>query len=354
MKPRLYFRADASPQIGAGHLRRCAVLAKACLNLGADCEFLIRSHDFDWRVCGVPADAAVVAVPWDLDSDEEANWLAEHCCRKALKVGVLDHYRITDAYQQRLHAAGLHWLLFGNPAHHHQLMGELVHDASPGVERRTYESRLVDEQTRLLLGPPYALMDASFRQVRDGLSQASGLEKKLEALLLTFGGGDDRGALMKVLRWLDQTGFDGRRVVMTSSMNPRLNELKEAAAQSPSVELVLDNWQPASLMAQCQAAICAGGTTLHELACLGVPALVLAIAENQIAPGMAWEQAGLGLYAGVLNTVDESALLPRLKRFVEDAPQRQQLSQNCWQTQDGLGAERVAQALMELAAATGS
>lgn len=354
MKAKLFFRVDASPQIGAGHLKRCAVLAKACLDLDGECYFLLRSQDFDWQLCGLSNEIQVIQVPWDLEPEEDARWLVECCRNLGLQAGVLDHYRVTTGYQQCLREVGLKWLLFGNPAHTHDILADLLHDAAPGAAREVYEARLKKNNPQFLLGPDFALVDSEFRRVRALLPEVSSLGEKLNSVLLTFGGGDDRGALMKVSQWLDRAGFNGRRVILTTSMNPRLSELSVVIKEQPKTELILDNWQPAAIMAQCQLALCAGGTTLHELASLGVPAVVLAIADNQIAPGMAWEKAGLGIYLGMLPSLNESQAQKKLSELLYDGTQRQVLAQRCWETQDGLGAERTAAALLSLAESHGS
>jgi UDP-2,4-diacetamido-2,4,6-trideoxy-beta-L-altropyranose hydrolase len=349
MKTKLFFRVDASPQIGAGHLKRCAVLAKACLDLGGECYFLLRCQDFDWQLCGLPDTIKVIHVPWDLEPEEDAKWLVECCQKLGLRAGVLDHYRVTTGYQQCLRDAGLKWLLFGNPSHTHDILADLFHDAAPGAAREVYAARLKKNNPQFLLGPEFALVDPEFRCVRSLSPEASSLGEKLDSILLTFGGGDDRGALMKALDWLDRVRFEGQRVVLTTSMNPRLPELKEAIKEQPQTVLILDNWQPASIMAQRQLALCAGGTTLHELACLGVPAAVLAIAENQVAPGIAWQKAGLGIFLGMLTSLDESQAQKQLSELLHDGTLRQVLAQRCWKTQDGLGAERTAASLLRLA-----
>lgn len=39
------FRADASLQIGTGHVMRCLTLADALAASGADCQFICRTHE---------------------------------------------------------------------------------------------------------------------------------------------------------------------------------------------------------------------------------------------------------------------------------------------------------------------
>ena len=47
MKPRIAIRADASVQIGTGHILRCLLLAEMLQNSGLDVEFLCRVYPGD-------------------------------------------------------------------------------------------------------------------------------------------------------------------------------------------------------------------------------------------------------------------------------------------------------------------
>jgi spore coat polysaccharide biosynthesis predicted glycosyltransferase SpsG len=192
-----------------------------------------------------------------------------------------------------------------------------------------------------------ALVAESFGLQRSLLPEPSRTEVK--AVLVTFGGGDDRGAVERSLGWLDQAGFRGRRVILTGSTNPNLPRLRALAMASGEVELHEANWDPASLMAECQLAMCAGGTTLHELACLGEPTVMVTIAENQVAPARAWQEAGLGTVLGELGSVRDEVASALLKSCLADGERRLAMAKRAWDMQDGRGAERVARELVQAA-----
>jgi len=58
-------------------------------------------------------------------------------------------------------------------------------------------------------------------------------------------------------------------------------------------------------MAGCQLAVTAGGTALYELACLGVPAVIACTAANQWATALAWQERGLAVSLGVLESEEK-------------------------------------------------
>jgi len=243
MRQRLFFRFDAAPEVGLGHARRCAVLAGACRDLGAEIHCLVRRRGVNMEAVGDWSGAVIHEVSWELPPAEDAEWTVQRCRENGLQIGVLDHYRVDADYQQELEGGGLKWLQFGNTGHQHPLLGKWVHDANPMACREDFLTRLLDPQTHCLLGPSYALVGETFSEVRAqaGIPQS----RSVESVLLTFGGGDDRGAFERALGWLDAVGFEGRRILLTTGLNPALGRLRRRAAGDGLMELHVDNWQPA-------------------------------------------------------------------------------------------------------------
>lgn len=343
----LFFRLDASPRIGLGHLRRCVVLAHACAEAGAVSHFLIRSENLDLQTQDFPSGAVIHSIPWELSAGEDADLTARLCLDHHLQTGVVDHYRVGEVgYQEVLNQAGLKWMQFGNLLHRHQLLGRWVHDANPGASPSAYSERLSHSVPEFLAGPAYALVAEEFREQRLLLSRPADTE--VRSVLITFGGGDDRGGAVAALNGLDRAEFGGKRILLTTSLNPNLPRLKDLADQSSQIELHVDNWHPASLMATCQLALCAGGTTLHELACLGVPTVITCIADNQQFPAAAWQSERMALHLGSLQDLRDDGAVSQLRQLLQDPSERLAMAQRCWDQQDGGGASRVAAALLRL------
>jgi UDP-2,4-diacetamido-2,4,6-trideoxy-beta-L-altropyranose hydrolase len=344
---RVFFRLDASSRIGLGHLRRCLVLARACQRRGAAAHFLIRSRDVDLCAQEFPEHGGLHEIPWECSPEEDVRLTLDICRSSGLRTGVIDHYRLGLETQEILQAGGLRWMQFGNRLHTHPLLGVLVHDANPGARPEHYADRVREPAPRFLAGPGFALVAEPFASQRARMTPPR--ERPVESVLLTFGAGDDRGATLAALGWLEQAGFSARRVVLATSLNPHLPDLRAKAAADPRIELHVDNWHPESLMAGCQLALCAGGTSLHELACLGVPPLIICIADNQWFPARAWQEAEMAGFLGNLDDLRQSAApSATLRDWLENPAKVAALAARCWQAQDGRGAERMADALIEL------
>jgi UDP-2,4-diacetamido-2,4,6-trideoxy-beta-L-altropyranose hydrolase len=343
MIPRVFFRLDVAPEIGMGHLRRCSVLAAALQSRGFKGIFLVRSHSLTRDQQHLPAGVKVYGVPWESTPLEDAQRTIELCRQEQCTVGVIDHYRLEEAYQGMIRTAGIRWMQFANPLHMWPISADLVHDASPGSSPSLYLKRIRNPSSKFLCGPSYALIADAYRDVK--------CARDSETVLLTFGGGDDHGATLRALDLLDAAALSGTRLILANRNNPNLPGILARAARAPegAIEVHVDNWQPASLMATCGLALCAGGTTLYELACLGIPAFIISIVRNQIASAEAWEKADLGIHLGRLEELADETVAAALRARARDLLWRKTVAATCRSEVDGFGNERVAAALVNLA-----
>jgi spore coat polysaccharide biosynthesis predicted glycosyltransferase SpsG len=95
-------------------------------------------------------------------------------------------------------------------------------------------------------------------------------------------------------------------------------------------------------MRRADLAVSAAGQTLFELAATGAPTLAIAVADNQRP-----QLEALGA-AGVVIPVTAETLAPRLATVAEDRAMRQALAERGQALVDGLGADRVAHAILEM------
>ena len=106
----------------------------------------------------------------------------------------------------------------------------------------------------------------------------------------------------------------------------------------------------ARLTADADLAIGAGGGSVWERACLGLPALLLVLAENQRPMAHRLAELGAVLTADVSDPDFEAQFDAELAILLSDAALRASLSAASRALCDGQGAMRVARAILALAA----
>ena len=121
-----------------------------------------------------------------------------------------------------------------------------------------------------------------------------------------------------------------------SDIQSRLSKIK-SAIRNPQSAIHLHQNPPdlPPLMARADLAICAGGTTAWELSFLGVPMLVLVLAENQRTNAERLAATGAAVHTSIARLADD------LRTLLTDAPRRTEMSRRARALVDGLGMFRV-------------
>ena len=252
---------------------------------------------------------------------------------------VLDDYRIDESYQLSLRTAGLKWLQFDIAATN-PLWADIIVNANPAVNAHDYTSVLRNQEVRLLLGPSHAVVRPDFSCVKRSTPRWP-----VKKILVTFGGGDDRGLIKFVLSSLvPLTHVDVEFVVISGSANPS-NDLLRSWVNSfgqGRVSLHIDPRQIAPLFASCDLAIMAGGTTIYEAACIGLPMILISIVENQLHQSKAWAEMSAAVFLGNLPDISRQVLVNIFMDTLNDEQLCNALATRARRLSDGRGAHRVA------------
>jgi spore coat polysaccharide biosynthesis predicted glycosyltransferase SpsG len=86
-----------------------------------------------------------------------------------------------------------------------------------------------------------------------------------------------------------------------------------------------------------------------ELALLGRPMILLAVADDQLPVGGPFAATGAARYLGDGRRVEAAAVAELVTRLITDATARAEMGRRGREAVDGLGGQRIAAALLELA-----
>lgn len=286
----------------------------------------------------------IPAADWAGARDDAEKFLALARAAQAT-AAVLDDYRVDDDYQQTIRAAGLPWLQFAGVIRHN-LWANAFTDPSPGERAEFYKPFLRAGDVKLLLGPAYASLRSEFSRVPPAD------RSEVRRILVTFGGGDDLGAVLLALTALLPATPPGIEFAVVSGRhNPRNPQIADwiRASGEGRVELHVDPPDIARLFNTCDLAVMGGGTTTYEVAACGIPMVIVTIADNQVRQAEGWEQSGAGIFPGRLGEVGPDELASRCCGVIEDHIRRKRMSETARTMVDGRGAERLAAELLRLA-----
>ena len=198
---------------------------------------------------------------------------------------------------------------------------------------------LVPSHCRQLLGPHYALLGPEYAQLHPLVP----VRTELRRVLVFFGGVDPDNLTGRTLEALLAPALAHLAVdVVLGRQSPHRQAVADLVTQRPFTTLHDPLPSLAGLIARADLAIGAGGATTWERACLKLPSLVLAIAENQLPFSEALHQAGHLHLLGDVATVSAEQIRSELLAWVDDPRQQ---DAGCDLT-DGMGALRLALAML--------
>lgn len=355
-------RADASEEMGTGHLKRCLSLADAFAKLGAEVCFVIRQHDgvaerimaaTEYRVLWLPAVQSELAPK--IDYVPHAGWSQAGWRRDAEETGavlddrvpiwlIVDHYAFDARWHREIKAKLGCSILAIDDLGDRSLAADLLLDANAAVSHADKYVGKLSSDTRMLAGPRFAPLSTAYRDARRYVFSSD-----VRSIGIFMGGTDAGGASTKVLRALrEEAGFRGKVELVTTSSNARRAELAESCARDGNAVLSVDLPELSAFYARHDLQIGAGGTSSYERCCIGVPTVAVVLAANQLAVVPILIKLGVVAGAGIAVTGADDLLpgLPALgdvvRGLLADPQQRRTLSRNASHYVDGRGAERVA------------
>ena len=359
---RIAFRTDASLQIGTGHVMRCLTLAKTLAAQGMACEFICREHpgnliEFIRSQGFIAHSLPLQPETGTTDSGSgpvHRHWLGatQHqdaaACRPLLAERrpdwlITDHYALDRCWEEAL-APHYRKLMVIDDLADRPHACDLLHDQTLGREHVDYLP-LVPASCQLLCGSAYALLRPEFAAERPASLQRR-TAAPLRELLINLGGVDQDNVTGQVLAALHTCPLpdDCRITVVMGSTTPWLDEVRNQARRLlwPN-RLLVGVSDMAKVMASSDLAIGAAGTTAWERCCLGLPAIMLTLADNQLK--VAQSLSATGAAAVIQNTVDLAPqLAEQLTRLAEPAA-LQAMSLAAGRVVDGSGARLVAEIL---------
>lgn len=358
----IVFRTDASIDIGSGHVMRCLTLAYVLHAKGANIHFICREHK--GHLCQLidesgftvtrllapvqytPIDnnnlhASWLGTSWHDDLDEtlailntleyKTDWL------------ILDHYAIDSRWEKGVRSQVKRIMVIDD-------LADRSHDCDLLLDQNLNEDMdlryqgLVSTKITMLLGPEYALLQPVYMMLHKKVH----IRKNPVKRIFIFLGGADKNnvtelALCAFLK-LNRPDID---VDIVLSANKSSSEAVRKLSDN-LCNIHIHNNLPtlAQLMFQADLSIGAGGSTTWERLCLGLPTLVITLADNQHSVTKNLHNLGLVNWIGHSDTIDENTIKKQLESVLalEDLAD---WSARCLDVCSGKGASDVASRLLK-------
>jgi UDP-2,4-diacetamido-2,4,6-trideoxy-beta-L-altropyranose hydrolase len=338
----LLIRADASVTIGTGHVMRCLALAQGWQDAGGEVVLVAAEMPAAIEKRLGSEGVGLVRIEGVPGSDVDGKELIALARTHGPSWVVVDGYQFGMAYQRTLKNERLKVLVIDDEGRCGPYVADIVLNQNLHAQECLYRNR--ETYTRLLLGTKYALLRREF-VFACGDRKISTIGRRL---LVSMGGSDPENVTRRVMEALDHVVIADLQVaVVIGGSNPHLASVAESVAKARHTCLIRNNvTNMRELISWADLAISAAGSACWEYCVLGLPAALVAVADNQIPNAEALNAAGAArlIDGGSWFPIDDMA--QQITRLANSFSERQVLSQTARTLVDGLGASRVTAILM--------
>jgi UDP-2,4-diacetamido-2,4,6-trideoxy-beta-L-altropyranose hydrolase len=329
-------------------------LAAAVCNAGGHAVFvmrdlpgnmLVRVADLGFEVRALPAPASgflptakLAHAAWaGVSGAQDAAETAQILACSAWNWLVVDHYAFDLEWEVAARPDGARLMAIDDLADRaHDC--DLLLDQNLGRRARDYDVHL-PARTRRLIGPAYALLRPEFASLRQSALAARG--GPLRHVLIAMGGIDAPDVTSVLLQALPDTL---QVTVVMGSAAPALDRVR-ALAQARGARLLVDTPDMAQVMASVDLAIGGVGVSAWERCVLGLPSLMVVMADNQEPAAAALATTGAARLIGRAGDVDLPARLRVEIAALSDGGVLETMAARAAALCDGRGLPRVLRAL---------
>jgi UDP-2,4-diacetamido-2,4,6-trideoxy-beta-L-altropyranose hydrolase len=345
------FRADASHHIGAGHVMRCLSLAQGLKILGVESIFICKYlpgnlisyiEDRKFNVLKLPKPHAPdssekqLAVHWVQDAEQTCELIKG----KSIDWLVVDHYEIDAVWENTLQPYIKKLMVIDDLANREHAC-DLLLDQNLNRLSAHY-NLLVEPSTKKLMGCEFALLRPEFAELRPK-ALIERKEARIKRILVTMGGMDENNITEDVLTALNRSTLPADfqiNVVLGANSSWIAQIMEMAQGMKVTTNVLVDVKDMAGLMLESDLAIGGAGSTSWERCCLGLPSLVMILAENQRYGAEALEAVGAAV---VIKELSELEFFFNSSLKTHDSFNGlQTMSKRAFEVTDGLGVMRVA------------
>ena len=332
----VFIRADASSLIGSGHVMRCLTLAQRLhkeenakvvfimRRLSGNLIDLVRKHGFDVLVLP-PADQDYeledyglwLTVPMEVDAQQTIkvlqHYLQEHGCDVVDRL-IVDSYALNEQWELMLRPYCREIMVIDDLANRR-------HDCDILLDQNFYLNKdvryagLVPENCKMLLGPEHALLREEFYEAKKNLRKRDG---NIKNILVFYGGSDltnETEKAIKALVQLHDEGYSFTADIITGVSNFRRKKIEKICSKYPFFHYYCQVSNMAEFMNKADLMLGAGGSTTWERLYMELPALVTAVAENQVQGCRDCYKAGLINYLGEVANVTISTIIAAIRNI---------------------------------------
>ena len=326
------FRIDVGNDVGSGHFFRCLSIAEKLISQKFKVIFLVNDEqEIKKHLNGNDIPFHVLRSKEELKKVEE--------CKKIMKN--ISKTIIDLPFKNGLYSKSLKnytKIIIIDDLGNKEIFSHLLFNGSIVNEFQKYE---FDEKiTQVFSGPEFIILRSEFETLRKDVI----INKEIKKILLIFGGNDEENITMKILPYFFDKNLD-----ITIVLGPSYkfqNDLEKNIPKNQTIKIINNEENIAKQFSKQDLVISSSGIISYELACLGIPSILIPVDEYQIKTSSEMEKNGFGINYGFWD--DNFENFGKKFSLILDYSIREKMNFSGRKLVDGKGLSRVVKNICKL------
>ena len=339
----LLIRVDSTYESGMGHFMRTLALAQKWQKEKDNIYFLINDNE-NLKNRIISENMNYVVNPFKSGSVEDSKFLLSTVLEKNISWVIVDGYVFNENYFDFLRDNKIKYLIFDDDGKKSHYNSNIVLNQNLHGKHEWYDFKK-ENYTTLLIGTEFTLLRNEFLEFQD---YTKNIKTKAKHILVTLGGSDVKNYSLVILEILNELEFnDFEVIVLIGANNLHEKELTDFIKYSNfDVKILKNVSNMPEIMEWADLAFSSGGTTVWELAFMGVPTIVGATSyvEEVLLTGL--NDNDLFKTIGKLEDLDKKELINIFDYLINNKDAREKMSVDGKKFIDGYGSKRVIDEMM--------
>jgi UDP-2,4-diacetamido-2,4,6-trideoxy-beta-L-altropyranose hydrolase len=331
MKYDFGFRLDIGNKIGSGHFYRCLAIAKELKKNNKKVIFIVNDKS---NLLVHPSEKIPYVILQGKNEKDKINECKE--LLQNIKNLIIDLPTQNEIYSKNL--KNYNTILFDDLGRK-SVYSKFVFNGQ--IVKMFHKYSKSQKNISLFLGPKYLILRNGFLKQR---SKVSLRKNNIKKILLTFGGGDYNNYSRKILKGLLEKNYN-LTIILGPTFSDKVN-FKKFFADYPNLTIKSNVKNPEKLFYTQDIVICTVGITVYELACLGIPSIMISFTKKQMQVANKLSRLGYGKNYGYWD--NDFNKLDSMISVLNNYKLRKIMYKNGRCIIDGKGVQRISKKLLQL------
>jgi UDP-2,4-diacetamido-2,4,6-trideoxy-beta-L-altropyranose hydrolase len=349
------FKCNCSNRVGFGHISRSQIVASEIASLGFSTKFVIRNlpgsknkftkkiKDTYWLNSETETETETETSFW-LEENEQVDAIQTCDVIQKIKEGsdrktvlIFDNYGITDKWISVV-SKYVDSIVCFDDVPGRELPVDIVINYNPGIKSSDYFPYVVP-RTKILVGVEFSPLSIDYQKINEGLKLREVKVEEVSRILIFIGAGyagEFINVLLRAVKSIALSRYHFTLVVNLDLFKNNFDVPKNVTVENIGGDMV-------EILAIHQLVIGSAGISSLERLCLGVPSLLVQIADNQreLYRFLTGNKYAVGL--GYHTDITSEYFISKFISIVDDCNLRLLIKRNGLELIDGFGAKRLAE-----------